>query len=130
MSKDRIADGFAHLRNEAEEATSRLPEPDLDQAFRSSERRPLPFRLASRLPQFAAAAATLLVALGIVFLVPRPGTTAEEVPEYLALLVDSLYDDDSYILTDIAPRWETGDNDYLDAVWGAVADEIGGGASD
>jgi hypothetical protein len=71
--------------------------------------------------RFAAAAALVVLVGASVFLFWGSPANATEIPDHLVALVDSLYNDGDYVVTEISVYYEA-ETSYLDDVWREVAD--------
>ena len=122
MNDSDVTALFGKARDEAEAASQAMGPPDISAAIAGARTAKRP--LAGRVPQIAAMAATLIVALGLVLVVQEPPLPSGEVPAHLSLLVDSLYEDESYLITNIAPRWSEIEGEFMNDIWDEVVDEL------
>jgi len=82
--------------------------------------------------RLAGAAAVALFAFAAVALVPRPAGEIEqlaEIPSHLALWIDSLYPERSYVVDEVSRHWSApydSASSYVGSVFGSVANEVAG----
>lgn len=126
MKEDDVTRAITALRHEAEAATRTLPPPDVEALLARTRRVPR----TGLVPRLAAAAAVVVVAAGVLWTALPSPVPEGDPPEYLVGLVDSLYSNESYLIDDIAGRWDISNdragNRYLDSVWADVIGEMRG----
>lgn len=129
MNDEKAPRAMRRLRERAEAATASIPLPDVDDLIREATKSDPRFGFGSLVPRLAAAAAVVVVTVGVLTLAAPPRqidpVVLSDAPEHLSALVDDLYDDGSYILSQIAPRWDAQPGEaFLDDVWGDVFDRL------
>ncbi len=124
MNDSRLQELFGAAREEARESVSTLAPPNLEAALAATSTQHHRLGLGSRLPQIAATAAVLVIAIGALLILEAPAIPAGDIPSHLTMLVDSLYSEESFVLDELAPRLTPRNARVLDAVWESVAEEI------
>lgn len=115
----QIANLAAQARREAE----RMPEPDVESILLNASRRTNRVRWVVR---SAAAAATLIAAVGTLLLVRIPGLPEGPVPVHISALVDSLYSTDDYVHDEIVHLLDFEADPFMDEVWESVVTDVEG----
>lgn len=159
MKEADVGRAVRSLRDEADAATRRMPPPDVDALVERAGRRstrgsdargdapsrqgewpdaPSPRGIGSGfhrfrvpvVPALAAAAALVVIVLGLRLTGASGAAEVAPSPQLLSF-VDSLYDNGSYVIDEIGPRWAAPGSagsgiadDYLSGVWADVLDEL------
>lgn len=142
MKQADVVGAVGRLRDDADAATRTMGDPDVDAIVEAAAtgnvhagHPKIPGRRAFGLiPAIASAAAVALVVLTLRLVGPPgvPDAASVDPPEQLVGFVDSLYDDGSYVIDEIAVHFThdsaSGERSgaYLDGVWTDVLDELAG----